>query len=80
MLYHREATEEKMIEVLRYVMSGVFNVRQAFIQADERGLMAEIKPEALPQILGASLVVAVELKFFTVFTYLWGEDFVNVWD
>lgn len=78
MIYNKEATEEKMKEVLHYVLTSGFNIRQALIQTNFKGFSNDQVPR-IPPIMGVALIVALEKQNFDVYRYLWSEEFINVW-
>ena len=67
-----------MIDMINYVNSGWFNIRQALKQSRQT-VEGEVE-ESIPPMLGASLIVSVEKALYDVYKHLWGPDFVNVWD
>lgn len=79
MLYSRAVPEERMIEVIQYVLtSGNFNIRQALIQTNHQGWNDETCPR-VPNVLGIALLVSQALRLDNVFRYLWSVDFINIW-
>lgn len=78
MLHRREASEDRMIEVFNFVLTNGFNIRQALIQTNYKGISDSTVPR-IPPILGVALLVSLQNHLLEVYKYLWNDDYVNVW-
>jgi hypothetical protein len=78
MLHQKVPTEDKMIEVYKYVLTSGFNMRQGLLQTNQKGVSDESAPR-IPPMLGISLLVSIEKGLWEVYKYLWNEDFINIW-
>ena len=59
MMRRRNVEEEKMIEMIGFVLKSGFNIRQVLSQTNQKGYNEEDAPRT-PPILGAGLLVALE--------------------